>query len=76
MDPTNYGRVSEPDRASFLCLPGNFSTSITRASAIAMQSQRRLRPPDTVFRIMYIMLQRGLPSRTQPVQSWPQAAPL
>ncbi|HDX0827138.1 TPA: hypothetical protein RNS97_000742 [Stenotrophomonas maltophilia] len=25
---------------------------------------------------MYIMLPRGLPSRTQPVQSWPHAAPL
>lgn len=31
MDPTNCGRVSEPDRASFLCFPGNFSTSISKS---------------------------------------------
>jgi len=50
--------------------------SVNQRQSIAMQSQRRLRPPDTAFRIMYIMLQRGLPSRTQPVQSSPvQSSP-
>lgn len=38
--------------------------SRARGPAIAMRSQQRLRPPDTAFRIMYIMLPRGLPIRT------------